>query len=188
MSEQPLYDQARQVPSEPVHRLSVKQYHLMVSAGILTPDDGVELLEGWLVTQKTKNPPHRIATHNTTACLEAVIPSAWYVDAQEPIVTVDSEPEPDVAVIRGKTEDYATSNPSAALVGLVVEVADVTLLRDRQVKGRIYGRAQIPFYWIVNLVERQLEVYESPSESGYRDVSTHPETALEPDRKQPDQS
>lgn len=135
----------------------------MGEAGILTPDDHVELLEGRVVEKMTKNPPHRIATRKVRVWLETVIPTGWYVDSQEPIVTEDSEPEPDVAVIRGKTEDYAEANPGSEHVGLVVEIADVTLLRDRQLKSRLYARAGIPTYWLVNLVDRQIEVFEDPS-------------------------
>jgi Uma2 family endonuclease len=135
----------------------------MVQAGILTADDRVELLEGWLVAKMTKNPPHRIATRRTRVSLESLVGAGWYVDTQEPVVTADSEPEPDVAVIRGKTEDYADHNPGADRVGLVVEIADVTLLRDRRLKTRIYGHAGIPVYWILNLIDRRLEVFTNPT-------------------------
>jgi Uma2 family endonuclease len=147
---------------EPLHRLSVTQYRRMAETGVLTPDDRVELLEGLLVEKMTKNPPHRIANRRARVSLEAVVPPRWYVDAQEPIVTTDSEPEPDVVVVRGRTEDYRDSNPRSENVGLVVEIADVSLLRDRRLKGRIYARAGIPVYWIVNLVDRSVEVYTAP--------------------------
>jgi Uma2 family endonuclease len=150
------------IPLGPMRRLSVDQYRRMGQAGILTADDNVELLEGFLVDKMTKNPPHRIATRKVRVALEAVIPPGWYVDTQEPIVTEDSEPEPDGAVIRGKTEDYLDENPSAAHVSLVVEVADVTLLRDRRTKSRVYARAAIASYWIVNLIDRCLEAYSDP--------------------------
>ena len=153
------------VPTEPIHRLSVEQYRGMLAAGVLKSGDPVELLEGWLVEKMTKNPPHRIATRRVRVTLEALVPNGWYVDTQEPIVTADSEPEPDVAVIRGRTEDYPDENPNASHVGLVVEVADESLLRDRELKARIYGRAGIPTYWIVNLRDRTLEVLEGPGGS-----------------------
>jgi Uma2 family endonuclease len=166
VSQSPIEMVSEQIPSEPIFRLTVEQYHRMTASGILTPDDRVELLEGWLVAKMTKKPPHRIATHRARAALEAVVPPGWYVDAQEPIVTADSEPEPDVAVIRGRTEDYADANPGAEQVGLAVEVADVTLLRDRRMKARIYARAGIPQYWIVNLLDRSVEVHTEPTDLG----------------------
>lgn len=154
------------VPRLPIHRLTVAQYDAMAAAGILTDDDRIELLDGWLVEKMTKNPPHRIATRRTVDALSAITPAGWYVDSQEPIVTADSEPEPDVAIIVGDTGDYAETNPPAAAVGLVVEVADDSLARDRGTKGSIYARARIATYWIVNLVERRVEVYESPVGEG----------------------
>ncbi len=147
----------------PIHRLSVEQYEQMTRVGILTEEDRVELLEGWLVPKRTRNPPHRIATRMVRVALEAVVPAGWYVDSQEPIVTEDSEPEPDVSVIRGRTEDYADRNPPAGAVGLVVEIGDATLALDRQLKARAYARAGIPVYWIVNLVDRSVEGFAAPS-------------------------
>ncbi|WP_242040796.1 hypothetical protein [Coleofasciculus sp. FACHB-1120] len=73
------------VPTEPVWRLSVEQYHQMIRLGILSNDDPVELLDGWLVYKTPKNPPHRATTKLTRNALEAIIPEGWYVDTQEPI-------------------------------------------------------------------------------------------------------
>lgn len=157
-------------PTDAMLRLSVEQYDAMVSAGILGADARVELLEGLLVTKMTKRPPHRIATRRTRVALEGVVPVGWYVDTQEPIVTSDSEPEPDVAVVRGRTEDYTDSNPGAEHVGLVVEVADATLLSDRKRKARIYAKAGIPTYWLVDLARRVLAVHTGPTAGGYVQV------------------
>ncbi len=153
------------IPTEPIWRLSVAQYHAMTQAGILQEDDRLELLEGWLVAKMTKNPPHRISTKLLRQALEQLIPQGWYVDSQEPITLADSEPEPDVAVISGNTTDYRDRHPEAASVALVIEVADATLERDRGIKQRIYARAGIPIYWILNLRDRQLEVYTQPQTS-----------------------
>ncbi|MBI4601156.1 MAG: Uma2 family endonuclease [Planctomycetes bacterium] len=80
-----------------------------------------------------------------------------------PITTAESEPEPDLAVVRGPASRYARSHPGPEDVAFLVEVADTTLVRDRGFKGRIYARARVPIYWIVNLVDRQIEVYTGPS-------------------------
>ena len=158
------------VPTEPVWRLSVEQYHQMIRLGILSDDDPVELLDGWLVYKMPKNPPHRATTKLTRNALEAVIPEGWYVDTQEPITLADSEPEPDVVVVRGNTRDYLDRHPGAADIALIIEVADSTLdrecpgdtLRERISKQRLYARAGIPIYWIINLPEKQIEVYTEP--------------------------
>jgi Uma2 family endonuclease len=154
------------IPALPIRRLTVAQYDAMGAAGILTADDRVELLDGWLVDKMTKKPPHRIATRRALEVLLGVVPAGWYVDSHEPIVTADSEPEPDLAVLRGKIGDYSASNPPACAVVLVVEVADDSLARDRATKGSIYARARIPAYWIVNVVDRWIEVYTAPVGDG----------------------
>lgn len=151
------------VPHDPIWRLSVQQYHAMIHAGILTEDDPVELLEGWLILKMPKRPPHRIATRLLGKALERLLPADWYVDTQEPITTADSEPEPDAVVVRGDTRQYLDRHPGPQDVALVVEVADTTLKRDRTLKKRLYAQAGIPVYWIVNLSERWLEVYTQPS-------------------------
>ena len=150
------------VPDSPIWRLSIAQYHQMVRSGILTDDDPVELLEGWLVTKMPKNPPHRLTTQLLREALAQLVPAGWYVDAQEPITTSDSEPEPDVVIVRGDRRQYRDRHPGPAEVALVVEVADSTLQRDRTMKQRLYAAAGIVAYWIVNLVEGQVEVYEEP--------------------------
>jgi Uma2 family endonuclease len=134
----------------------------MVRLGILSDDDPVELLEGWLVYKMPKNPPHRVTTKLTLNALEAIISGDWYVDTQEPITLTDSEPEPDVVIVRGNTRNYLDRHPGAEDIALVIEVSDTTLERDRTSKKRLYARAGIPVYWIINLPEQQIEVYSEP--------------------------
>jgi Uma2 family endonuclease len=151
------------MPPDLVWRLSVDQYHEMIRTGILTDDDPVELLNGWLIPKMPKNPPHRACTRLTRSALEGIIPAGWYVGEQEPITTADSEPEPDVMVVRGNTRQYLDRHPGSDDLALVVEVADTTLERDRTLKKQLYAAARIPIYWIVNLPQRQVEVYSEPS-------------------------
>ena len=154
------------VPPAPVLRLSVEKYHEMARAGILADGDAIELLEGWLVNKMTKRPAHRVATRKTRLCLERIVPGGWSVDSQEAITTGDSEPEPDISVVRGDTSALLDRHPTPDEVGLVVEVADTSLERGRGLKKRIYARAQIAVYWIVNLIDRQVEVFTEPTGSG----------------------
>lgn len=150
------------IPNDLILRLSIEQYHAMIQSGILTDDDSVELLEGWLVFKMPKNPPHRATTRLVRTALENILPPGWYVDSQEPITLSNSEPEPDIVVVRGDTRQYLDRHPGAEDIGIVIEVSDTTLQRDRTVKKRIYARAGIAIYWIVNLVEEQVEVYSQP--------------------------
>lgn len=149
-------------PPEPIYRLTVEQYHEMANAGILTSDDRVELLEGYLVARMTVHPPHATSVDLLRNELGAVVPPGWFVSSQRPITTESSEPEPDGAIIRGKLGDYASKHPSPADVALVIEVADDSLHRDRTVKQRLYARARIAVYWIVNLKDRQVELFTEP--------------------------
>ena len=148
--------------NELIWRLSVEQYHKMIRAGILTENDPVEFLEGWLVHKMPKNSPHSISTKLIRQTLARTLPDGWYVETQEPITLQDSEPEPDVVVIRGSIRDYTERYATAEEVAFVVEVASSTLERDRRLKRRIYARAEIPVYWLVNLVENCVEVYTAP--------------------------
>src|ERR1044072_4602891 len=149
--------------NELIWRLSVEQYHKMIRAGILTENDPVEFLEGWLVHKMPKNSPHSISTKLTRQTLERALPAGWYVETQEPITLQDSEPEPDVVVIRGSIRDYTERHPAAPDIAFVIEVASSTLERDRRMKRRIYARAGIAVYWLVHLVESCVEVYTAPS-------------------------
>ena len=150
-------------PRETLRRISVDQYHAIIRAGVFDDDDPIELLEGWLVEKMPRNPPHSVATVLVSDVLSPVLPPGWHIICQEPITTDDSEPEPDVCAVRGNIRDYTESHPRPQDVGLLVEVADATLRRDRGMKKTIYARANIAVYWIVNLVDRCLEVYSDPT-------------------------
>lgn len=142
----------------------------MIDAAILDAGDRVELLQGVLVEKKSKKPPHRTAKRFIRQALEAKIPAGWYVEEQEPITLEDSEPEPDLTVIRGSSLDYLRQHPGPEDVALVVEVSESTLVRDRVAKRETYARAGIPYYWIANLVDHRIEVLSSPLRSGYTSV------------------
>lgn len=155
--------QLYRVPTLPIWQLSVEQYHQMIESGILTEDDPVELLEGWLIPKMPKNPPHCRSTVLVNRAISRLLPADFYVDAQNPLTTDDSEPEPDMMIVHGDPRDYPDRHPHGEEVALVVEVADSSLSRDRVQKKRIYARAGVPVYWIINLSENQLEVYSAPA-------------------------
>jgi Uma2 family endonuclease len=150
-------------PDEQIWGLSVEQYHQMIRSGILDEDDPVELLEGLLVTKMSKNQAHIAAKRLFREALQHLIPTGWFIDDQEPITTRDSEPEPDIIVLRGSARTYLRRHPEPEDAALVVEIADSSLRRDRGRKKRIYARARVATYWIVNLIDRQIEVYTEPS-------------------------
>lgn len=147
----------------PIFKLSVERYHRMIQFGILGEDDPVELLDGILVTKMPKNPPHRISVGLLCDMIGPLLPTGWFMESQEPVATANSEPEPDGSVVRGERRQYHSRHPRASDVGLLAQVSDSTLDYDRGPKKRSYAEAGYPIYWIVNLVDRQIEVYAQPS-------------------------
>jgi Uma2 family endonuclease len=155
----------------PPYRFSIAQYHRMIESGILTANDRVELLDGWVVNKMPINPPHNSAITRINRHLVRLLPDEWLLQVQGGITLRDSEPEPDFAVVRGPEELYSRRKPGPRDVALAIEVADSTLLQNRREKGLLYAQARIPEYWIVNLVEKRLEVYTDPRAGrspGYR--------------------
>ena len=147
-------------------RFTVPEYHNLIRIGVLTEDDNLELIEGYLVHKMSCNPPHDGTILRLNNRLVRLLPSGWQARVQSAITLPDSEPEPDVAIVRGGERSFDTHHPGAADVDVVIEVAASTLPGDRTDKGRVYAKAGIREYWIVNLVDSQVEVYTLPSGPG----------------------
>jgi Uma2 family endonuclease len=144
-----------------IKRWSRHEYDRLVEVGIFRPGDPVELLAGNLIVAEPQGTRHVTAVRRATRALEAAFGLGWEVRPQAPFALDDeSEPEPDLAVVPGAIEDYRDAHPSRA--ALVVEVAESSLALDRQHKASLYARAGLADYWIVNLVDRVLEVYRQP--------------------------
>lgn len=136
------------------------EYDNLIETGFLGPGDKIELLGGQLCVSEPQNSPHARAISLGLEAIQRALAPGWHVRVQMPIALDDeSEPEPDLAVVSGGPRDYA-DHPSRP--ALVVEVADSSLALDREHKGSLYARARLPEYWIVNLVDRVLEVYREP--------------------------
>lgn len=142
------------------------EYDHLVRTGVLTKSDQVELLEGYMVLKMPAKPGHDYSVLTTAKRLERVLPSGWTVRGQVGTALTESRPEPDVSIARGSDRDYAARQPGPADLGLVVEVSDSSLDRDQLDKTRIYARDKIPVYWVVNLVDRRVEVYTDPNGPG----------------------
>jgi Uma2 family endonuclease len=159
--------QPTELPSWPLYRMSIERYEAMVDSGVFTKRDRLHLINGLLVAKMTKNPPHVVACDLTRAAIDGLSLAGWYTRVGDPVrLPPDSEPEPDVALVRGAIRDYSNHHPEPADVALVVEIADSSLTDDRKM-ARIYGNAGIAVYWIVNLVDRQIEVCSGPHADGY---------------------
>jgi Uma2 family endonuclease len=138
------------------------EYERLVDGGIFRPDEGVELLGGALVVREPQSSRHAVAIELALRALLRAFGPGWRVRVQLPIAPDDeSEPEPDLSVVAGDPRDNMGTHPVGA--ALVVEVAETSLDFDRLHKGSLYARAQIPEYWIVNLVRHHLEVRLEPA-------------------------
>ena len=148
-------------PAVQIKRWTRQEYDRMVEAGLFAPDERVELLEGEIITVTPQQSQHSACIGLVDRALRQIFGPSYWVRIQLPlIVDPDSEPEPDLAVVPGSPRDYVHDHPRTAV--FVVEVADSTVAKDRTYKMRIYARAGIREYWIVNLAERCLEVYRDP--------------------------
>jgi Uma2 family endonuclease len=158
-----------------LYRIPLDRYHAMIGAGLFTPEDRVELLEGVLVETMPTKPPHVYCLGVLFDVLRETLPPGLHLRAQQPITLENSEPEPDLAVVRGSHADYADRHPGLGDIALVVEISDTTLHRDRGWKKRIYATAGIPFYWLVDLNSRIIERYTQPSDGDYAVMESYGE-------------
>ncbi len=144
-----------------LRRFTIDEYRAMIKAGIFGDYEPGELLEGVILWKFRPMTPRECSPQHAFQMLD-LNHTDWHVQINPPITLADSEPEPDAAIVRGNLEDYDQRFPKASEVGVAVEFADASLEFDRVVKQRIYARAGIPEYWIVNVVDTQLEVYSDP--------------------------
>ncbi len=146
----------------------------MVEAGVFPPDERVELIDGEVLQMTPQGAAHATALLLVAEGLRLAFGTGTHVRVQLPLgLDPTSEPEPDVTVVVGSLRDYRDAHPTSAL--LVAEVADRTLLYDREQKGSLYARAGVADYWIVNLLDWCVEVCRDPTPmpqarygSGYR--------------------
>jgi Uma2 family endonuclease len=152
----------------PLYRLSVEQYEAMVASGTFRDHDRFQLINGCLVAKMTQNPPHTIADDLCGDALARALPG-WYIRPAKPLRIPErsSMPEPDRCVVRGSKRDYVARHPGPNDVVMVVEAADTSLPQDRAMATHVAGPAGIAVYWILNLIDRQIEVYTGATPTGY---------------------
>ena len=149
-------------PGIGVARFSVDRYHQMIASALLTEDDRVELYEGVVVEKMTEGPAHAFQVSMLARLLGFRLGLGdWMLRVQIPITTADSEPEPDLAIVR--TARYLDAHPQAGDIAAVLEVSESSLGRDRATKARIYAAAGIERYIIVNLAGGSVELYTEPA-------------------------
>jgi Uma2 family endonuclease len=162
----------------PARRWKRVEYDRLVEQGFFE-GERLELLDGALIVREPQGTPHATALELAGDALRAAFGPGWRVRTRLPLALDDeTEPEPDVVVVPGRPRDYLAEHPSRPV--LIVEIASSSLEFDRRDKGALYARAAVADYWIVNLVDRRLEVHRAPGADPeapygwrYLDVTAH---------------
>lgn len=148
-----------------MRRWTRDEYDRMTSSGLFASGERIELVEGEILQMTPQGSYHATALRLAEDALRAAFGPAFDVRPQLPLALApDSEPEPDLAVVIGSPLNYLAAHPATA--SLLVEVSDAALEFDRLRKGSLYAGAGIPEYWIVNLIDRSIEVYRAPHQGG----------------------
>ncbi len=150
------------------HRFTVEEYYRMAETGILKPDARVELIDGEIVDMMPTGPFHCGVIYELVMNLNRLASGRWVVASQGPLHVDDhNEPEPDLMLLRPPGKKYKKAHPIPEDVFLVVAVSDSSLTRDQQTKLPLYAKAGVEEVWILNVPQRQLEVYRQPNFLGY---------------------
>ncbi|OCR01046.1 hypothetical protein BCD67_16860 [Oscillatoriales cyanobacterium USR001] len=146
-----------------VKRFTLSEYHRLGELGFFEPDERLELIRGEIIKMPKKQTPHSVCNTNLLSVLITILVERATIRGQEPIILpADSEPQPDVVIARNRADDYLSSHPQPADILLVIEISDSTLSYDQKRKLSIYAEDGISDYWIFNLVDNWLEVYNEP--------------------------
>ncbi|KER10015.1 MAG: hypothetical protein HY22_06935 [[Candidatus Thermochlorobacteriaceae] bacterium GBChlB] len=149
-------------------KITVEEYYVMYNAGVFKPDERLELINGEIVKMPAMNAPHIAYVARLSRLFIETFGKRATVFTQLPVIlSDDSEPEPDIALLKWKADDYLSGKATASDVHVLIEVADASLLYDRRIKLPLYASAGIPEAWVLNLQDNQLEVYRQPRGNNY---------------------
>ena len=162
----------------PRHKLSIEDFHQMGRAGILRDDSRIELMEGDLIDMAPIGSFHASVVSTLSMFFARQVGEFAIVSTQNPVrLPPDSEPQPDIALLKPISDRYRSALPTAADVLLIIEVADTTAEYDREIKLPLYARHGVPEVWLIDLKGGMLEIYLEPGSKGYRKL-------LRPDRRE----
>lgn len=147
---------------------TVKEYDAMLEKGILTESDRLELVNGQIIQMSSQNPPYAAATKRSYDCLKSLLLTSVEIRSQLPVIlNDDSEPEPDIAVVRLDAQEYSDRHPRADDVLLIIEISDSTLDFDLGDKALAYAKSEIEDYWVVDVRRRQVHILRRPINGVY---------------------
>jgi Uma2 family endonuclease len=157
--------------TRPRRRFTVAEYYRMAESGILRPDERVELIAGEIVAMSPIGSPHASCVKRAVALFSARLAGRATLSIQDPVLLDDqSEPEPDVALLRPRADFYKSAHPGPADVLLLIEVMDTSAPFDRGVKLPLYARAGIPEVWLLDLNGDRIEAHRRPVNGVYTEV------------------
>lgn len=160
------------------HRITVEHYYRMAEAGLFGPDERVELISGEIVDMPPMGSRHAAVLEQLDTILTRAVGDRAIVRPQLPVrLADDSEPEPDIAVVRGRADRYRSMHPEAADVLLLIEISDATLGYELEVKVPLYARCAIPEVWVVDLAGSKVHVFRTPASGVYARLSAADEHA-----------
>jgi Uma2 family endonuclease len=152
-------------------RFTTLEFQEMVKVGILPEEHGWEVIDGYLTDKMTIGTKHAKYVRRLTRILERKIGNEILVSSQNPIYLDEfNEPEPDIALLVWKDDEYESQHPTPKDVLIAMEVSDSTIKYDREVKKVLYAEAEIKEFWLINLSENTIEIHTQPKKGSYRNV------------------
>lgn len=165
------------------HRVTVSDYYKMAAAGIFGEDDHVELIDGEIVDMAPIGSRHASIVKMLTCFFSETVGKHAILSVQDPLhLDAQSEPEPDLMLLRPRDDFYAAAHPEAPDVLLLVEVGDTTARFDREVKLPLYARHGVTEVWLIDLDARQIEICRTPlqGDSDYAERTTRTTGSVAP--------
>lgn len=165
--------------SATIFKWTLEDWHKLVDAGILA-DKKVELLEGNIVEVSPEGIPHRYTNQSVGKYLENLIGNKAYVSLAFPITLGDSEPEPDIAIVRPPLTRYVSHHPYAEDIYWLIEISNRTLTKDLGQKATLYAKNNIPEYWVIDLINKKVVVHTSPDRNKYQIIKEYTSGIIKP--------
>ena len=148
---------------------SLSDWHKLIESGILD-DKNVELLEGEIINMAPEGIPHSATNREIDDYLRGLLKNKAYISQAHPITLIDSEPQPDVAILRLPKQKYRTRHPKAQDIYWLIEVSETTLNFDLEKKANIYASNSIAEYWVIDLKNKQVIVHTQPMNNRYQKI------------------
>lgn len=154
-------------------KFTTEEYHMLGDAGVIKPDERVELINGEIIEMSPVNAPHIACVNRLNMLFASKLSGQAIVSIQNPVVLDNyNEPQPDLVLFRHQDDFYAENKATSKDVILVIEVADTTLGYDRNVKSDLYAEAGISEFWIVNIQKNEIEKYTQPEDGRFQRLVT----------------